>query len=293
MRSTSRSEALGDVDRVLAGQAVDDEQGLRRLGRLGDGLHLAHQRVVDVETARGVEENDVIRLQLGGLERTRRDLDRRLARHDRQRVDVGLAAEHRQLLLRGRTGDVERRHQDALALALRQALGELGGGRRLTGALEADHHDDGRRVDVDVQLGGFGAERLDQRIVDDLDDHLARSDRADDFLSDRPLGDLVDEVARHGQSDVRLEQRNAHFAHRRAHVGFRERAAPTKPVKNAAEPIAQTVEHSRLPIDVRPHMEAQNAKYAGGRNLVGRRGPVDRSNIDVVSKRRARPSGCA
>ena len=200
------------------------------------------------------------------------DLDRRLARHDRQRVDVGLSAEHRQLLLRSRTGDVERRHQDALPLALGQALGELGGGGRLTGALQTDHHDDGRRIDVDVQLGGFGAERLDQRIVDDLDDHLARSDRSDDFLSDRTLGDLVDEVAGHGQSDVRFEQRNANFAHCRAHVGLRERAAPTKPVENTAEPIAQTVEHSLLPIDVRPHMGTQNAKYAGGRNLVGRRG---------------------
>ncbi len=138
-------KALGDVDRVLAGQAVDDEQGLGRVRRRGDGLHLAHQLVVDVETARGVEQDDVIALQLGRLERALGDLDRLLAGDDRQRVDVRLPAEHRQLLLRSRAGDVERGHQHPLALALREALGELGGGRRLTRALKADHHDDGGR----------------------------------------------------------------------------------------------------------------------------------------------------
>ena len=110
-------EALGDVDRVLAGQAVDDEQDLGRVGGGGDRLHLGHQRLVDVEAAGGVEQQHVVALQLRRLERAPGDLDRLLAGDDRQRVDVGLAAEHRQLLLRGRAGDVERRHQHLLALA--------------------------------------------------------------------------------------------------------------------------------------------------------------------------------
>ena len=146
-------EALGDVDCVLAGQRVDDEQRLGRVRGRGDGLHLAHQLVVDVETARGVEQDDVVALQLRRLDRALGDVDRLLAGDDRQRVDVRLPAEHRQLLLRSRTGDVERGHQHPLALALRQALGELGGRRRLTGALKADHHDHGGRSDVEVELG--------------------------------------------------------------------------------------------------------------------------------------------
>ena len=47
-----------------------------------------------------------------------------------------------------------------------------------------------------------------------------------------------------GQSDIGLEQGDADFAHRRAHVALAERAAPAKPVEYAAEPIAQGVEHS-------------------------------------------------
>ena len=211
-----------------------------------DRLHLGHQLVVDVEAAGGIEQDDVIGLELGRLERAPGDLDRLLAGDDRQRVDVRLAAEHRELLLRRGPGDVERRHQHLLALALGQPLGELGGGRGLARALEPDHHDHRRRADVEVELGGLRAQRLDQRVVDDLDDHLPRRDRAQHFLADRFLGDLVDEIARDRQSDVGLEQGDAHFAHRRAHVGLRERAAPAKPVEYAAEPIAQRVEHSNL-----------------------------------------------
>ena len=113
------AEALGDVDRVLPGQAVDHEQGLGRARGGGDGLHLGHQRVVDVEPAGGVEHQDVIALQPRRLQRALGDLDRRLAGDDRQRVDPRLAPEHGELLLRRGAGDVERGHQDALALARR------------------------------------------------------------------------------------------------------------------------------------------------------------------------------
>ena len=97
-------KALGDVDRVLAGQRVDHEQGLGRVRGGRDRLHLGHQLVVDVEAAGGVEQDDVIGLQLRRLDRALGDIDRLLAGDDRQRVDVGLAAEHRELLLRRRAG---------------------------------------------------------------------------------------------------------------------------------------------------------------------------------------------
>ena len=221
MRSTSAGEALGDVDRVLAGQRIDDEQGLGRVGGRRDRLHLGHQLVVDVEAARGVEQDDVIGLELRRLDRALGDIDRLLPGDDRQRVDIRLAAEHRELLLRRRAGDVERGHQHLLALALGQALGELGRRRRLARALEADHHDHGGRATSRSSSAVSEPKRLDQRVVDDLDDHLPRRDRAQHFLADRFLGDLVDEIARDRERDVGLEQGDAHFAHGRAHVAPR------------------------------------------------------------------------
>ena len=193
-------EALGDVDRVLAGHRIGDEQDLvRRRGR-GDRLHLVHQRLIDMQPAGRVEHQHVIALQLRGVERAAGDLDRLLAGDDRQGRDLRLAAEHGELLLRGRAGDVERGHQDLLAVLLGEALGELGGGRGLARALQADHHDDRGRRDLDLQLDLLGAEHLDERVVDDLDDLLARRDRAQHLLADRLLGRLVDELADHGQA---------------------------------------------------------------------------------------------
>ena len=95
----------------------------------------------------GVEQHDVIGLELGRLDRPLGDVDRLLTGNDRQRVDAGLAPEHRQLLLRRRTRDVERGHEYALPLALGEALGELGGRRGLTRALQTDHQDHRRRRD--------------------------------------------------------------------------------------------------------------------------------------------------
>jgi hypothetical protein len=178
-------EVLRGVDGVLAGEAVDDEEGLARLGRVADGLDLGHQLVVDREAAGGVEEDDVVaaerRLLLGALG----DGDGVLAGDDGQGVDADLRAEDGELLHRGRAARVERGHQDALALALLQALGELGRGRRLARALEADHQDRRGRV-VDAERGRvlvLAGEDADELVMDDLDDLLARRDRAGDGLA--------------------------------------------------------------------------------------------------------------
>ena len=191
--------------------------------------------------------SDVKALQLRRLQRALGDLHRRLAGDDRQRLDPRLAPEHGKLLLRGGARDVERGHQHLLALALRQPLGELGGGRRLARALQPDHHHDRWRIDVKVELRRLGPEHLDQRVMDDLDDLLARRDRSQHVLPDGKLGRLVDEIARHRQRDVRLEQGDANLAHRRAHVGLRQGSAAAKLVEHTAQAIAQTVEHSNLP----------------------------------------------
>ncbi len=112
-------KALGDVDRILSGQAVDHQQGLGRTRGGLDRLHLGHQRIVDVEAAGGIKQQHVIALQLRRLQRALGDVDWRLAGNDWQRIDLGLAPEHRKLLLRRGPSDIEARHQHLFAIALR------------------------------------------------------------------------------------------------------------------------------------------------------------------------------
>ena len=104
-------EGLGQIDRVLAGQRVGDEQDLVRPRGVADFRHLRHQRLVDMGAAGGVEQDDVVALQPRGGLGAFGDADRVvLAGDDRQRVDADLLAQHRELLLRRRALDVERGH---------------------------------------------------------------------------------------------------------------------------------------------------------------------------------------
>ena len=91
-----------------------------------------------------------------------------------------------------------------------------------------------------------GAQRGDQLVVHDLDDHLAGRDRLHHLDADRLLLDVVGEGARHVERDVGLEQRPAHFAQRRVDVGFAERAAAGEAVENAAKLFRQVIEHQSV-----------------------------------------------
>ena len=102
---------LGEVFRYINGvlprEAVDDQQDFLRRGDIRHRLHLVHQRLIDMEAARGIEHHHVKALQLRGLQSAARNLDRALARDDRQRRHVALLAQHSELLLRRRAIDVQ------------------------------------------------------------------------------------------------------------------------------------------------------------------------------------------
>ena len=188
------------------------------------------------------------------------DLDRRLARDDRQRGDAGLLPELPQLFLRGRTAGIERRHQDLLALALGKALRDLRRGRRLARALQADHHDDDRRGRVEVDRLAFLAEHLDKLVMDDLDDHLAGLDRLQHRGADGLLADLVGERSHDLERHVGLDERAADLAQRGRDVGLRQRAAAGEAVQDRAEAFLQRFEHSSSSFPIGENREVMPAR---------------------------------
>ena len=87
-----------------------------------------------------------------------------------------------------------------------------------------------------ITVGGFFASRSrrvwppripDQLVVDDLEDLLARVERAGQLRAGGPLADGRDEAADDGQRDVGLEQRDADLAADEVDVG-RPRAFPCR-----------------------------------------------------------------
>ena len=102
----------------------------------------------------------------------RADVDR-IGRLGEER-DVDALGEHAQLLDRGRALEVGTDEQRLQTLRLQQPR-ELARGGRLTGALEAGEHHDGRRLRAHRELAGRAAERLHELVVHDLDELLARA----------------------------------------------------------------------------------------------------------------------
>src|SRR5712692_5800976 len=137
-------EGLGDVDRLLAGHRVEDEEDVRRLERVADLGQLLHQLLVDLEAPGGIDDHRVATLRSGLLDTSARGRDR-IGAVVAVDWDLDLAAELLELVDGGgalEVGGDERRRAALLA----QEQSELGGGGRLPRALEADEEDDGRRA---------------------------------------------------------------------------------------------------------------------------------------------------
>ena len=122
--------------------------------------------------------------------------------------------------------------QSLFAVFLREALGELRRRRGFARALQAQHQDRHRRRGAQIEFDGGRAQHFDELVVDDLDDHLARRDRAHDLLADRFELHAGDEVFDHLQGDVGLQQGHAHFAQCGIDIGFGERTAPAQLVED-------------------------------------------------------------
>ena len=130
-------ERLRDVHRFLTGHRVDDEQRVVRFDRGVDRAQLVHQVGVDLQTTRGVDDDDVASEAVRFFDRVAGDADR-IGRFAVER-NVDAAREHAQLLDRGRALQVGADEQRLQALRLQQPR-ELARGGRLAGALEPGEH---------------------------------------------------------------------------------------------------------------------------------------------------------
>ena len=231
------------IDRVLAGQGIRDQQHFMRISHGFDLGGFRHHFFVERGAAGGVEQHHVVAAEFCGLQRAPGDLRRLLAGDNRQGLDIEVAPEHRELLHRRRAIDVERGHQHLALVALGQAAGKFGGRGGFAGALQADHHDRDRRHGVEVDGLAVGTEGGDQFVVNDLHHHLAGRHRLDHGSADRLLANFFGKTSDHVERDVGFQQRAAHLAHCGVDIGLGQRPAPGQPIENATKFFRQIVEH--------------------------------------------------
>ena len=237
--------------------------------RIGGALHVGgfrHHCFIERGAAGGIEDDDVIAAEPPGLQCALGNLRRRLPGDDRQRLDIDLPPEHGELLHCRGTAHVERCHEHLAPRLLGEPLSELGSGRGLARALQADHHDRHRRGSIEIDRLAARAEGIDQLVVDDLHHHLAGRHGFDDLDPDGMALDLVDEGARHIERHIGFEQRPPHFPQCGIHVVLRQRAAPGEAIEDAAEPFGERIEH---PVP-RSRFSAQHQERPRAHRAVGR-----------------------
>ena len=133
-----------DIDRFLTGHGICHEENFP--GLCG-GLYLrqfAHQKIVDLVPAGGIQDHGVITVQLGELHCRNADFNRFLVCRGVEYFQAELPADGFKLFNSSRAVHVGR-HQQWPSLQTLQVSPQLSAGGCLAGSLQADHHQRNRR----------------------------------------------------------------------------------------------------------------------------------------------------
>ena len=202
-----------------------------------------HHRLVDGEPARGIDDQHIVVMSARVLQRPLRDINRLLAFGDGVKINLDLSRQHFQLLDGRRTVDVATRQQHLLFLFDTQPARQLARRRRFAGALQTRHQDNRRRLHREVERFIVLAHQRHQFAVHDTDQGLARRQATDHLFTHGFFADAVDERLHHGQRNVGLKQRHAHFAQRVLGVGFGQPRFAAQRLDDARQTAGQVVEH--------------------------------------------------
>ena len=198
-----------------------------------------------MQPARRVENDDLdVPRPLGLVDRVAADLQGtalgRVFAVDRH---ADLLADDLELIDGGRSLQVggDEHRLDALLL---QHLREFAAGRRLAASLQTAHHQDRDPVPLDVQRMVDRAHQVDELVVDDADDLLARLERLQHLFADRLFGNPRDELLGDFIVDVGLEQGLTDLAQTVADIRIGQTAAVDKR-QRAANAVCNRVKHGQ------------------------------------------------
>ncbi len=252
------AKRLRRVGRILTGHGIDHEQGFHRLGDPVQFSDLGHHGLVDRQTARGIHNQHIAETDAGMLHGGASDVHRRLLSLAGKEVDADLRRQGLQLLDRRRTIHVGAHHGDRFLVALLQQACQLGDRGGLARPLQAGHQNDRRRLRGKVQPFVGGAHHRLQLCLHDAQERLTRTQALADLLPQGALLHRLNKILDHGQRNVSLQQRHAHFAQRFLNVVLSQARLASNGAQTLGQAIGQTLEHQR-------NSRQQAATIANGR----------------------------
>ena len=187
-------------------------------GRL-DIFQLIHQRLVDVQTTGGIQQQQIVAVLTGMLKGMLCDGDG-IALTFLINGNAQLRTDHLQLLNSGRTINVTGAQQRTAAFLFLEPAGQLGDVGGFTGTLQTHEHDDRGRTVGHVHTALASAHQVAQLVVDDLNDLLCRGQALQNIRADGLFGDRFDEVLDHLEVDVGFQQGKSDFPHGLLNVIF-------------------------------------------------------------------------
>ena len=236
-------KGLGGVHRILALHGVHHKQGFHRVQRRVQGFDFFHHRRVDGQTAGGIDNQHIMKMPLGVVQRGAGDVHRLLAGVGRKPFHVQLLRQQLELLDGGRAIHVGRHQQDFFLVLFFQQLGQLARGGGFTRPLQTGHQHDGRRHGGQVQRVVFVAHQTGEFVVDHADHRLARREAAHHLVAHGAFAHVVDERLHHRQRHIGFQQRHAHFTHGVLDIVLGQPGVAAQVLDHAGEACGEIVQH--------------------------------------------------
>ena len=204
-------KAFRDVDGILAGHRVRDENRLDRGNSLLHIDELSHHRLVNLEASGRIDNHRVVSVLLRERKSALRHLHGIFLAVLKVHGNVYLLAELAELLHGCRANEVAGDEKRATAV-FDKAGGELMSRGRFSRTLKAEKKDDRLRIRLlQLQIDLRVAEHLHDSVVDYLDELLPRVNGAEDFLALRLLDCRVHEPAHDAKVYVSLKERHLYL----------------------------------------------------------------------------------
>ena len=203
-------------------------------------LQLVHEGFIHMETAGGIQKDQIVAVIPGVVDGVFRDFDG-IALPLLVNRKAQLSAHHLQLFNGGGPVYVAGGQQGPLAVLLFHIARQLGGGGGFTGALKAHHHYHCGAVVGQRQLGGAAAHEVCQFLIDDFHHLLGRSQAVQHIGTHGPFRHGGHEFLDHLVAYVSLQQRQTDFPHGLPDVVFRQAALAPQALKGRIQFFTQSL----------------------------------------------------